>query len=133
MTLKIDDRFQQLFVVSDKVYEGFLLIFKDHNPLHTDEQFARQYGFDGKVMHGNILNGFISYFIGECLPFKNVIIHTQSIQFKNPVYLQDQVAFEATVTEVFASVNAIEFKFSFKNQESGKVLAKGRIQIGTLS
>lgn len=131
MSLKLYDKFEKTFNVSDKIYEGFILIFKDANPLHTDEQFAVKHGFKGKVMHGNILNGFISYFIGECLPVKNVIIHTQQIQFKNPVYLNDEIFFEATVSEVFESVNAFEFKFSFKNADS-KVVAKGKIQIGLL-
>ena len=132
MTIKIHDRFEESFVVSDHIYNGFISMFRDKNPLHTEEEFAKKSGFEGKVMHGNILNGFISYFIGECLPMKNVIIHTQSIQFKNPVYLNDTVFFEGVVTNIFESVNAVEFKFSFKNKES-KEVAKGKIQIGILT
>jgi len=128
---KKDDRFEQTFVVSEKVYLSFLEIFKDLNPLHTNTEFAMNKGFKGKVMHGNILNGFLSYFVGECLPQKNVIIHSQEIQFKNPVYMQDVLNFEAIVNEVYESVNAIEFKFQFKN-DGGKILAKGKIQIGII-
>lgn len=128
---KLHDRFERTFLLSDKTYEGFIEIFQDKNPLHTDEQFAIGKGFKGRVMHGNILNGFLSYFIGECLPIKDVIIHTQSIQFKNAVYLNDKISFEGIVNEVYESVNAIEFKFSFKN-EASKELAKGKIQIGIL-
>ncbi len=131
MMFKLHDRFERTFLLSDKTYEGFIEIFQDKNPLHTDEQFAIGKGFKGRVMHGNILNGFLSYFIGECLPIKDVIIHTQSIQFKNAVYLNDKISFEGIVNEVYESVNAIEFKFSFKN-EASKELAKGKIQIGIL-
>jgi 3-hydroxybutyryl-CoA dehydratase len=126
-----DDKFEYEFKVSERVYEGFLTTFNDNNPLHTDEAFAAAHGFKGKVMHGNILNGFISFFIGECLPVKNVIIHSQEIQFKNPVYLNDVLRFEASVTDVYESVQAIGFKFTFKNQEL-KVVSKGKIQIGLL-
>ena len=59
--------FSHTFQVTESVYRGFIEIFKDKNPLHTDEAFARSKNFQGKVMHGNILNGFLSYFIGECL------------------------------------------------------------------
>lgn len=126
---KVNDKFEMSFLVSNDIYTGFLDLFKDKNPLHTNEHFAIDKGFDGKVMHGNILNGFISYFIGECLPTKNVIIHTQEIQYKNPVYLNDEIFFSAIVSEVIESVNAIQFKFSFKNISS-KIVAKGKIQIG---
>ena len=127
----LNDKFTQIFAVNESVYNGFLHIFKDTNPLHTNEQFAAEYGFSGRVMYGNILNGFLSYFIGVCLPVKNVIIHSQDIQFKNPVYLNDQLSFEATITGVYESVNAVEFKFNFRNPES-KIVAKGNIQIGLL-
>ena len=131
MSLNLHDKFEQEFIVSDKVYEGFILLFKDTNPLHTNEQFAIEHNFKGRVMHGNILNGFISYFIGECLPIKNVIIHLQTIEFRKPVYLGDKLFFKGVVNGVFESVNAIEFKFSFKNESSIEV-AKGKIQIGIL-
>ncbi|MES2377558.1 MAG: MaoC/PaaZ C-terminal domain-containing protein [Bacteroidota bacterium] len=128
----VNDKYEQSFAITGEVYNGFIQVFKDNNPLHTDETFAQTKGFKGRVMHGNILNSFISYFVGECLPTKNVIIHSQEIQFKLPVYLDDKLFFEAIVTGIYESVNAVEFKFNFKNDEQ-KVVAKGKIQIGLLS
>lgn len=131
MMFKVDDVFVENFIVSNEIYNGFITLFKDRNPLHTEIQFAQSKGFQSEVMHGNILNGFISYFIGEGLPTKNVMIHSQEIQFKNPVYLNDCLQFKATIIGVYDSVNAVEFKFDFKNA-SGKTVAKGKIQIGLL-
>lgn len=130
--MKKGDRFAFTFVIDSKVHEGFISVFKDLNPLHTDENYARQKGFSGKVMHGNILNGFLSYFIGELLPVKNVIIHTQSINYKNPVYLNDEINFEATVEEVYESVGAIGLIYEFRNPAKNHVSAKGKIQIGLI-
>ena len=131
MIFKLDDTFDKPFIVSSETYTGFIKLFKDENPLHTDEKFAKTKGFKGRVMHGNILHGFISYFIGECLPVKNVIIHSQEIEFKNPVYLNDELQFKAVVTGIYESVNTVEFKYYFKNAASNSV-AKGKIQIGLL-
>lgn len=126
------DTYKKVFVISDEVYHGFTQLFKDRNPLHTDQSFAREKGFDGVVMYGNILNGFLSFFIGECLPEKNVIIHSQEIQYKNAVYLHDSLEFTAVITGVYESVNAVEFKYEFRNSGS-KIVAKGKFQIGILS
>ncbi|MDI9339182.1 MAG: MaoC/PaaZ C-terminal domain-containing protein [Sediminibacterium sp.] len=123
------DSYTQQFTVTEAVYNGFLNAFGDRNPLHTDEAYAMQKGFQGRVMHGNILNGFLSYFIGECLPTKDVIIHSQSIQFNKPVFLNDTLLLEAQVAEVIESVKVVSFKYTFKNAE-GKRVAKGEIQIG---
>lgn len=131
MIFKTEEKFDIKFVLTNEIQQSFIQNFKDQNPLHTDEAFAREKGFKGRVMHGNILNGFLSYFVGECLPVKNVIIHSQEIQFKNPVYANDELDFSAEVNGVYESVNSVEFKFIFRNQEK-KTVAKGKIQIGLL-
>ncbi len=123
--------YSETFIVSTEIYEGFIYLFKDKNPLHTNQQFALGKGFKSEVMHGNILNGFLSYFIGECLPTKDVIIHSQEIQFKNAVYKNDVLQLRAEVIGVYESVNAIEFKYAFTNAAL-KTVAKGKFQIGLL-
>lgn len=131
MIFNLNDTFQQQFFVSNDTHDNFIRLSEDRNPLHIDEKFAQSKGFKGIIMHGNILNAYISYFVGECLPTQNVIIHSQSIQFKKPLYLNDQLAFTAEVTGIFESVNAVEFKFKFQNSDQ-TTLAKGNIQIGLI-
>ena len=129
--LKVGTQFQHSFTVDETVYFGFISLFQDNNPLHTNEQFAQAKGFKSKVMHGNILNGFISYFVGECLPDKNVIIHSQEIKYLKPVYLNDKLEMKVVVDAYFESVQTIEFKFYFENQDRFKI-ARGKISIGIL-
>ena len=119
------------FIITKNVYKSFQICSGDKNPLHTNELFARNKGFQTKVMYGNILNAFISYFVGECLPTKDVIIHSQDISYTNPVYMNDKLRLESKIECVFESVNAIEFKYKFINQNN-KVVAKGHVQIGLL-
>ena len=128
--LKVFDKeYLHTFTVSEAVYKAFQNCSHDMNPLHTDESFAKGKGFKGRVMYGNILNAFVSYFIGMLLPSPDVIIHSQDIVYKNPVFLNDVLTFTASVDGIYESVNAIEFKFKFLN-ESNKVVAKGHVQIG---
>ena len=129
--MQAGDKYEVPFKVTADVYNGFIKTFKDNNPLHTDNAFAKARGFEGEVMHGNILNGFISYFIGECLPQKDVIIHSQSIKFSQPVYMDNELIFVASIVDFFESVNIYQFKFYFENAAATKV-AKGEIQIGIL-
>jgi len=125
------DTFYHRFAISENIYGGFMLLFNDRNPLHCDESFALQKGYKSVVMHGNILCGFISCFIGEYLPIKNVIILSQEIKYSNPIYLNETLEFHAEVSDVFDSVNVVEFKFSFKKDSTVKV-AQGKIQIGVI-
>jgi acyl dehydratase len=131
MMVHVGDIFENEFTVSNEIINGFIALFKDKNPLHTVEAFAKSKGFEKKVVHGNILNGYISYFIGECLPNKNVIIHNQNINYKNAFYLDDILHLKVEIISIHESVQAIECSFEFKNQTS-KVIAKGTFQIGII-
>ncbi len=125
------DVFAHAYAVTREVYDSFISLFGDRNPLHTDAGFAMGKGFKGKVMHGNILNGFLSHFIGEVLPSRNVIIQNQEIKYYKPVYLNDALTLSATIEDVHESVNAITFKFLFTNADGIKV-AGGKFMIGTI-
>ncbi len=123
--------FKQRFVVSQAVYTGFIQTFNDRNPYHVSDAAARDKGFAGKIMHGNILNGFLSYFIGECLPVKAVVIYSQEIKFQEPVYLEDALTLHAEVADFFESVKTAEIAFQFLNQHNVKV-ARGKISINLI-
>lgn len=132
MDLSIFDKeYQHKFVVTQAVYDGFQQCSGDFNPLHTQEAFAKSKGFPECVMYGNILNGFVSYFIGMLLPTPDVIIHSQDIMFKNPVFLNDELDFTAKVEDVSEVVNTVIFKYAFRNA-AGKLVARGHVQIGII-
>lgn len=128
MTLQENQEFHYQFKIDDQTYEGFIATFGDRNPLHVEEEFAQNKGFKSKVMHGNILNGFLSYFIGELLPTTDVMILSQTINFKKPVYLNDVLNFEAVIVEQSKAVEVSVFKFKFINADL-EIVASGKIQI----
>lgn len=132
MDLSIFDKeYQHKFVVTQAVYDGFQQCSGDFNLLHTNQDFAKGKGFPQCVMYGNILNGFVSYFIGMLLPSQEVIIHSQDIMFKNPVFLNDKLDFTAKVEDISEVVNTVIFKYAFRNA-AGRLVARGHVQIGVI-
>jgi 3-hydroxybutyryl-CoA dehydratase len=119
------------FTITEDVYSSFQNCSGDLNALHTDESFAKSKGFEGRVMYGNILNAFVSCAIGMHLPTKNVMIQTQEIQFKKPVYLGDELYMSLEVEELHESVNAVVLGFKFRNLRN-ILVSKGHVQIGIL-
>ena len=99
--------------------------------MHNDEELAKRKGFPERVMYGNILNAFASALVGEHLPVKDIIIHSQDIQYKRPVFMGDKLEAEVKVDGIYESVNAVSSKFSFKNAK-GLTVAKGHVQIGII-
>lgn len=124
-----------VYQVTPEVYESFQHCSQDMNPLHTDEAFAKAKGFRGCVMYGNILNAFISHFVGMCLPTPHVMIQSQDINFHKPVFLNDEITLEVGIDTVSEAVNIINYKLKFyKTTDTGRQLvAKGHVQIGLLN
>ncbi len=120
------------YVISQDVYERFLETFHDTNPLHTEDEFAQRLGFPEKVMHGSILNGFISHFVGVHFPGGRVLLHSVDTRFKTPCHLGDEIDIEATVTQVVPSVRVVVMGLKLTNSTRTRVAAKAKVQVGLL-
>jgi acyl dehydratase len=121
------------YTVSQEVYDNFQRCSHDLNPLHTDQDFAKRKGFQSCVMYGNILNAFVSHFVGMLLPLKEVMILSQDISYHLPVYMNDEIALESSIDTVSEAVNAISYKLKFYRMgEKRQLVAKGHVQIGLL-
>ena len=127
MIVKEGFKFFHEFKVTKQISDLFINLSQDRNPIHVDDNFSISKGFKSKVTHGNIQNCFLSYFVGEIFPIKEVIILSQTIKFKNPVYENDTLFFESKIVNFTKSVNVYEFEFEFRN--SINIVSKGSLMI----
>ena len=125
---------EMTYHVSQEVYDAFQKCSSDMNPLHTDKDFAKRKGFPECVMYGNILNAFVSHFVGMALPSPDVMIQTQDIQFRKPVWLGNEITIKASPDTVSDAVQIVNFKLKFyrTNVEKSEPVATGHVQIGML-
>lgn len=120
------------YTISQGVYDHFLAASQDRNPLHTEDEFARQHGFAEKVMHGMILNSFISHFVGMVFPGGPVLLQSTSTQFKSPCHLGDEIRIDMTVSQVVESVRVFTMDMVLTNLTRARVAAKAKVQVGLL-
>ena len=127
-------RIEYTYRVTPDVYYSFQRCSNDYNPLHTDTAFASKKGFEGCVMYGNILNCFVSHFVGMLLPSRDVMIQSQDISFHKPVLLNDEILLVAGIDTISEAVNIINYKLKFRRIRGGKneLVAKGHVQIGLI-
>ena len=122
------------YQVTQEVYNSFQQCSSDYNPLHTDPAFASSKGFASVVMYGNILNAFVSHFVGMLLPVREVMIQSQDICYQKPVYLNHEIILVSSIDTISEAVNIIQYKLKFMRMKDGKreSVAKGHVQIGLL-
>ena len=86
--------------VTEKDVQAFAEATGDFNPLHFDEDYARDTIFRGRVAHGALSIGFISAVIGMKLPGEGTIFVSAKTDFKAPVRIGDHVVTTCTVREI---------------------------------
>lgn len=118
------------YAITDREYECLVGPFGDVSPLHVDDAYAKSRGFQGRVMHGAILNGFLSHFVGVHFPGKPAILQSVNIQYKAPSFLGDAIRIDAKVAQKVDSVRAIVLEVTFTNTTQSKVVAKAKVQVG---
>ena len=111
--------FEDLFVgqkvtFSEKIDELLLTDFAklsgDFNPLHMDEDYALNTNFEKRVCHGMLLASFFSQLVGMYLPGKNSLYFSQSLNFRNPCFIDDEVIIAGEITEKKSNTRIITIK-----------------------
>ena len=89
------------------VAEGDLAAFAqvtgDDNPLHLDEAYAATTPFKGRIAHGMLSAGYISAVLGTKLPGPGAVYVSQTLRFRRPVRIGDEVTAEAKVAAIDAA------------------------------
>lgn len=129
LTVGLSESFE--CVVSQDKLSMFKAISGDFNPLHNDEDFAIQYGFDGKVVYGMLTASLISTMGGVYLPGKYCLIQQVESKFLLPVYVNDILTVKGTVKELNEAVQRASIAIEIRNQKKKKVL-KATLDVGFL-
>lgn len=77
--------------------EAFAEVSGDTNPVHLDDAYARTTTFGGRIAHGMLSAAFISAVLGTKLPGPGAIYLSQSLRFRRPVRIGDEVTARAIV------------------------------------
>ena len=81
---------------------GFADITGDTNPVHLCDDFAAGTMFRERIAHGMLSASLISAVLGTRLPGPGCIYLSQSLRFRAPVMIGDEVVASATVIDVDA-------------------------------
>ena len=100
----------------------------DHNPVHLDEEFARNTRFGKRIAHGMLSASLISSAIANQLPGPGSVYISQTLKFVSPVYLGDTVTARITVIAVRQDKPIVSLETVCENQH-GEVVLKGEATV----
>ena len=104
--LSVGQSAERIKTVTEKDVQMFAEVSGDHNPVHLDEAFAQGTQFRTRIAHGILTASHISAALAEDLPGRGCIYLSQTLKFKRPVKLGDEVT---TRVEIAALDSAKRF------------------------
>ncbi|MDR7002243.1 MaoC family dehydratase [Neobacillus niacini] len=94
----------------------------DFNPMHIDEEFAKNTFFKERIAHGLLTGSFISTVLGMKLPGPNSIYLSQNFTFTAPVKMGDTIKAIVEVVEKRDDKKLIKLKTQIWNQREELVV-----------
>lgn len=108
--------------VSETDIIQFAEVTGDKNPVHLDEEYAKQTVFGTRIAHGMLSAGYISAVLGMKLPGPGAVYMEQTLTFLAPVRIGDTITATAEVAEIGAKRKTAKLKTTCTNQDGVVVL-----------
>lgn len=126
--IKIGDKASFLRAFSEDEVMKFAELSGDMNPLHTDISYAEGTQFKERLVHGMLLGSLCSRFVGMYIPGKNCLYLSQSLIFKNPVFIGEEIEVEGTVISKSESTKILAINIVMKKGDEIVVLGEAKVQ-----
>ncbi len=86
-------------IFSQEDVEIFSRLSGDTNPIHLDENYARETRFQGRILHGMLVASLISSVLGTKLPGPGTIYLSQQLSFRAPAKVGERLTAKVRVTD----------------------------------
>jgi 3-hydroxybutyryl-CoA dehydratase len=96
-------------IIGEKDIIAFAEVTGDKNPIHLDAGYAAGSIFGQRIGHGMLVAGFISAVFGCNFPGTGWIYVSQSLQFRNPVFIGERVTAAVTAAKLIPRNQLVEF------------------------
>ena len=110
--------------ITESMIDDFAKLTGDFSPLHMDEDYASTTTFEKRVVDGMLLASFLSKIVGMYLPGKHALYFSQSLDFRQPCFIDDKITISSRVIDKSASTKILKIESKITNQE-GKILLSG--------
>lgn len=96
-------------LITDEKVRGFANISEDYNPIHLNDEYAKNSKFGKRIAHGAMVSSFFSSLFATKLPGPGSIYVSQETKYKKPVFIDDIVLVEVKVIDIELKRNRVYF------------------------
>ena len=120
--LKLGQSAEMVHTVTEEDIKTFGDLSGDYNPLHFNEEWAKDTMFGGRIAHGILTAAYVSAAIGMKLPGPGTIYMSQSMKFLGPVRIGDTITARVEIVNLNDEKRRITLRTLCTNQDGKTVL-----------
>jgi 3-hydroxybutyryl-CoA dehydratase len=115
------------FHIDVETIEAFAKVSGDFNPIHMDEDFAKNTAFKGRIAHGMLMAAYISASLSSYLPGVGAIYVSQTMKFKRAIRPGDDVTVHLDILDINEKTAHVTLQTNVKCRN--KVMVEGQCVI----
>lgn len=99
----------------------------DYNPIHLDENYAKNTQFGKRIAHGMMSSSLFSGIFGTKFPGVGCLYLSQTLKFKKPIFIGDEVVAKVVITKICLRRRKVTFDTTCK--VNGLTVIQGEAEI----
>jgi 3-hydroxybutyryl-CoA dehydratase len=113
--------------ITDEDIRLFSEVSGDRNPVHLDEEYAKNSRYKKRIAHGLMSASYFSALFGTKIPGEGCVYVAQSLRFKRAVYLGDTV----TATVIVKKIDLLKRRVFFDTicKVKNKIVIDGEAEL----
>ena len=128
-SVAVGDEIPQLRrTVTQEQISAYALAAGDPNPIHTDEELARAFGFPTTIAHGMLSLAILTECVARWAGGYDRVAHV-GVRFSKPLLRGDTIVCSGRVTEIDASAGLIHIEVEAVSDRGDRVLTNGRASV----
>lgn len=108
--IEITKTFEFKRILTQEDMENFSKLTGDFNPLHCDENYAKNTFFKKNIVHGMLAGSLFSTLVGMICPGKKNLYLSQTLNFKKPIYPNSELTVKGTIQQKIDSLKILVVK-----------------------
>ena len=118
-------------LITDELVDGFSKVSGNQNPLHADASYAGP-PYGERVAHGMLAGALFSRLIGMQLPGLYSLCLSQSLNFRKPMHIGQEVIISGAVIQKSDATSTITLHMKATEKDSGDILADSEALVRVL-
>ena len=114
-------------LMDDEAVRSFASLSGDTNPIHLDEAYASESRYKKRIAHGLLSASLFSNIFGTKFPGPGCVYAEQSLVFRRPVYVGDEVIAIAELTSIDPAGQSLEF--NTRCEVNGRRVLEGNAKV----